>query len=560
MGYIVTHNEISYLLVTIINGIGLEYLAQQVLIRWENVLYYILIIAVQNLIEYLAITPLKRTVRRRIRDFFMAREFLWKETVAFDQTSKEIQFQTYNQQANSVQNALVYLLYKAEGVVLSVFISLFFLTQLVLSNPWTILVLLGGAAVFMLSRIFVSDLRPVPFTMWDDAWDAFCAVRQSYHEDHVHGQGFRCLKREKQKSNHIFDLDDRDDISETREYGRFVFCGLTTLFLLALFSGAYIDRTLFIRNFQVVFTMSLGLAGLRLQWERYSRERRNLESIREKFGPPEENEEQVVWKPNDSLIISSLFYRRNGQIRQDEPDEETVELVVSPDTLLLDEMPVDAVDDGFSLTLDAPLTVDRGDRVIIQGPSGVGKSTLVDVLAGITPSKQYISKIMFTPSIQRLGSFKALKSSRVIVSQQTRLNEYDSVYELVSRYDLEDGACFPHVLPCVEKALDLALCTEFMKTKNLYQKQPGLSGGERSRIILARALFRILEQSTPPDLLFLDEIDKSVSENDIHILFSRLFEEFPDTTIFAVAHTTSVQQRPEWTVTLYIENNRIIQK
>ena len=143
----------------------------------------------------------------------------------------------------------------------------------------------------------------------------------------------------------------------------------------------------------------------------------------------------------------------------------------------------------FSLR-EVSLDIDSGEYFIILGPTGAGKTVLLESIAGLHPVMNGTISIdgrditHLQPERRGLG----------IVYQDHVLFPHLSVWENVS-FGLKSMRCPRRdIWPRVEKIAQL------MNIDHLLQrKPPSLSGGERQRVSLARAL--VVE----PKLLLLDE-------------------------------------------------------
>jgi molybdate transport system ATP-binding protein len=146
---------------------------------------------------------------------------------------------------------------------------------------------------------------------------------------------------------------------------------------------------------------------------------------------------------------------------------------------------------GFELAMDAELSV---DVTALFGPSGAGKTALLDLVAGL----------------RRAPSAWIALDGRVLTDTAAR-------YELPARrrrigYVPQDGALFPHLSvrrnllyghrppPGEPGPVTLQHVAEVLEIEPLLDRGIGaLSGGERQRVALARALL------SSPRLLLLDE-------------------------------------------------------
>jgi len=151
----------------------------------------------------------------------------------------------------------------------------------------------------------------------------------------------------------------------------------------------------------------------------------------------------------------------------------------------LEELSIDLP--GFSLK-PLSMSVSEGEFFMIVGPSGAGKTLLLEVLAGLQPAS---------------GGRIHLKK-RDITDVPPEKRNLSIVYQ--------DYALFPHL--SVEKNIrwglrfrtrrssgrDLDHLLDLLRLRDLLHRDPEtLSGGEKQRVALARAL------AVDPDLLLLDE-------------------------------------------------------
>jgi ABC-type Fe3+/spermidine/putrescine transport system ATPase subunit len=143
----------------------------------------------------------------------------------------------------------------------------------------------------------------------------------------------------------------------------------------------------------------------------------------------------------------------------------------------------------FSLR-EVSLDIDSGEYFIILGPTGAGKTVLLEAIAGLHPV------VRGTVSVdgRDITHLQPERRGLGIVYQDHVLFPHLSVWENVS-FGLKSMRCPKRdIWPRVEKIAQL------MNIDHLLQrKPPSLSGGERQRVSLARALV------TEPKLLLLDE-------------------------------------------------------
>lgn len=145
---------------------------------------------------------------------------------------------------------------------------------------------------------------------------------------------------------------------------------------------------------------------------------------------------------------------------------------------------------------DVSLEARSGEFVAVIGPNGVGKSTLLAVLAGLLATSEGWVALNGTP-LERLDG-KALARQRAYLPQSPRCEWPISVERLVAlglTPALPAFGGLPESFgPRIESVL--ALCDLL---PNRLQAATTLSGGELARAMLARALVG------DPDILIIDE-------------------------------------------------------
>ena len=166
------------------------------------------------------------------------------------------------------------------------------------------------------------------------------------------------------------------------------------------------------------------------------------------------------------------------------------------------------------------------DRVLIYGKSGSGKSTLAKMINGILESDQ--GKIVLDDHDIREYSRKLLGDKICYLSQNEFLFQ-DSVYHNIY---LNSKQSYQKFLETNKLCLVEEIVAKHPLKYQMLLEENGfnISGGERQRILLARAILR------DADLYIFDE---SLNEIDIdreRTILNNLFKKFPNKTFIVISH------------------------
>ncbi len=142
---------------------------------------------------------------------------------------------------------------------------------------------------------------------------------------------------------------------------------------------------------------------------------------------------------------------------------------------------------GLPLYIDFNLKISRGDIVSIFGPNGCGKSTLINMIAGLTEIDT--GQILFDGK-----TLTETKIGYVFQNYRDALFPWMNAWSNIAYPLKRSGMSASQVKDRVEALIDL-----FEIKFNLKQYPYELSGGQQQTISIMRAL------ATDPEVLFLDE-------------------------------------------------------
>jgi subfamily B ATP-binding cassette protein MsbA len=212
-------------------------------------------------------------------------------------------------------------------------------------------------------------------------------------------------------------------------------------------------------------------------------------------------------------------------------------------------------DVSFSYTADAPvlanvsLTARRGTVTALVGPSGAGKTTLVDLVARFYDPTG--GRITIDGIDIRDYSVKSLRRRMGVVTQETVLF-HDTVRANIA-YALPDAT-----QDAIERAARAANAHEFiMQMAEGYDTVLGergtrLSGGQRQRIAIARAILR-----DPPILIF-DEATSALDSESERLVQEAIEHLLEGRTVFVIAHRLSTILNADQIVAM--DGGRVVQR
>jgi len=142
------------------------------------------------------------------------------------------------------------------------------------------------------------------------------------------------------------------------------------------------------------------------------------------------------------------------------------------------------------LPFKADLNINRGEIVSFYGPSGVGKTTMLRIIAGLTDADEGFVKVDG-------NTWFNSDDGTNLPPRKRKVGFVFQDYALFPNMSVRDNLSFAQS-KSNKKHIDELL--EIFELTNLQHRRPDfLSGGQNQRVALARALAR------KPDLLLLDE-------------------------------------------------------
>lgn len=196
---------------------------------------------------------------------------------------------------------------------------------------------------------------------------------------------------------------------------------------------------------------------------------------------------------------------------------------------------------------EVSLKIPEGAIVAIVGPSGAGKTTLVDVILGVLAPDE---GTILVSGVNPLSAFSNWPGAVSYVPQDIVISNGTVRQNVALGYPLSEA-----VDKLVIEALEIAQLRQFISSSpegldtQVGERGTKLSGGQRQRLGIARAMF------TKPNLLILDEATSSLdgeTEADISIAIQALRG---TTTVLMIAHRLSTVRDAD--ILVYMNNGKI---
>lgn len=203
-----------------------------------------------------------------------------------------------------------------------------------------------------------------------------------------------------------------------------------------------------------------------------------------------------------------------------------------------------------SILKDVSFSVEKGKIVAIVGPTGSGKTTLINLILRFYDCP--LATIFVDGRDIRDFTFKSLRAHMALVSQDTFLFN-DTVRNNIT-YGLNDGISDQILMDVIKKARLYDFISELRDGLDTYIGDKGvrLSGGERQRVSIARALLKGSE------VLMLDEATSSLDTKTERLIQEAINEAIRERTAIVVAHRLSTIKNADKII--FMEEGRIIEQ
>jgi ATP-binding cassette, subfamily B, multidrug efflux pump len=191
--------------------------------------------------------------------------------------------------------------------------------------------------------------------------------------------------------------------------------------------------------------------------------------------------------------------------------------------------------DGRPILKDLTFSLREGQRLLLIGPTGSGKSSLINLLLGL--EEGYSGKILLDGIDIRAIALPSLRKGLGLVPQEPFLYSRTIAGNLFSPDN-------PHeLIALVNLTEEIARFEKGMETV-VGERGVMLSGGQKQRLTLARALAK------EPQLLLLDDPLTHVDSYTEHLIWQRMAPLFEGRTVIIVSSRPVPLSNVDWVIVL----------
>ncbi len=173
---------------------------------------------------------------------------------------------------------------------------------------------------------------------------------------------------------------------------------------------------------------------------------------------------------------------------------------------------------GRAVIAETSIRIEPGEKVMLTGESGSGKSILIRALAGLWPWGS--------------GSISLPKGAAIAFVPQKPYIPLGTLRAAMTYPDAGDAS--DEAIVAAMRRCGLGYLAKRLDEEARWDQS--LSGGERQRIAFARLLI------STPDIAIMDEATSALDEDSQNALLGLLHEELARTTVISVAHRSGVEE------------------
>lgn len=194
-----------------------------------------------------------------------------------------------------------------------------------------------------------------------------------------------------------------------------------------------------------------------------------------------------------------------------------------------------------SILKNINLTIEKGKTIALVGPSGGGKSTLVDLIPRFMDVTG--GQILFDGIDLRDLDQESLRTMIGVVNQESILFN-DTIFNNITFSNTSATQEEVEAAAKIANAHEFILKTELGYETNIGDRGAKLSGGQRQRICIARAVLK------NPPIMLLDEATSALDTESEKLVQDSLYRLMENRTTVVIAHRLSTIQSADTIVVI----------
>lgn len=179
---------------------------------------------------------------------------------------------------------------------------------------------------------------------------------------------------------------------------------------------------------------------------------------------------------------------------------------------------------------DCTFTVDKGEKLLILGSTGAGKSTIANLILGLLQPDRGLIKVNDIPLPQI--DLAALRKVIAYVPQEPMLFSGTIKENVLFAVDQTEPDEYQRAVTTSQLEQEIAAFPDKDETR-VGLRGMGVSGGQKQRVTIARALIK------RPQLLILDDITASLDAENEEKLWQDMAVHYPGIAAIVISHRLS---------------------
>lgn len=186
---------------------------------------------------------------------------------------------------------------------------------------------------------------------------------------------------------------------------------------------------------------------------------------------------------------------------------------------------------------DVSLNIRKGDKILITGENGSGKTTFINLLLKFYEPTQ--GCIKYNNDNYALINPECIWDKFSVCFQESNVYSMSVLENVLMKKNIsekEEKLAMEALDKCklLDKVNSMKYGVDTVLTKEFDEHGEVLSGGEKQKLFLARMYVRTILGST--EMIILDEAFSSISEEDSKKIIGEIFRTFSDKTIVMISH------------------------